>query len=366
MGARSLRVCVVLTARPSWAKLSPVCKALSAIDIDLQIVCCASALLERFGNVSAVVEREYPIAERVFSVYEGSTLETSAIEVGALQSALAHTYARLRPDLVVVCADRREILAAAAAARMQEIKILHLQGGECSGSVDDDIRDAVTQLADYHCVATKCAAMRVYGLTGRHDRITVTGCPSIDIAHQAQSEPSVTVEELGGAGRPTRLLDRRFLVWLQHPVTSEVADASFQMYETFRGIHELTTVALWPGEDAGADAMSKVLRGLQDEVHTVRNLPPSRFLKLLTQASCLVGNSSAGIREASYLGVPVVNIGSRQHGRERAKNVIDVPHDAAAIHEAVACQIGHGLYPSSSLYGRGDAGQRIAEVIRGI
>jgi UDP-N-acetylglucosamine 2-epimerase len=122
---------------------------------------------------------------------------------------------------------------------------------------------------------------------------------------------------------------------------------------------------LWPGQDAGAGIASKALRAWQGRVHTVRSLPPSRFLRLLTQAACLIGNSSAGIREASYLGVPVVNIGTRQHGRERGPNVIDVPHDAVKIANALSWQIAHGPYPSSSLYGKGNAGQRIAEVLVG-
>ncbi len=188
------------------------------------------------------------------------------------------------------------------------------------------------------------------------------------MAHEALSQPPVTVEELGGAGRPTRLQEQRFLVWLQHPVTDEADHAAEQMGATFAAIQDFATVAIWPGQDAGSDAMAKVLRQLQGEVHTVRNLPPVRFLRLLLQATCLVGNSSAGIREASYLGVPVVNVGLRQHGRERGPNVIDVPDalDVGAIRAAVEHQIMAGFYPRSTLYGRGDSGSQIAEVIVGV
>ncbi len=359
-----MRACVVLTARPSWAKLEPVCRALRGRGVDLPIVVCASALLERYGNVCATVEREYSVAEKVYSVYEGATLETGAIEAGALQSALARTYARLKPDVVVVCADRHEVLAAAAAARMLEIRLLHMQGGELSGSVDNDIRDAITQLADIHCVATERAKWRVYGLTGS-DQIHNTGCPSLDLAKQALSDPPVTAEELGGAGAA---IDgaRQFVIVLQHPVTDEMAQAGKQMAATLAALDDLPqqVVCYWPGEDAGADAMSKVIR-THPGLHTVRSLPPARFLRLLTQCACLVGNSSAGIREASYMGVPVVNIGSRQHGRERGPNVVDVGYDSTQIGQAIQRQIAHGRYPSSSLYGRGDAGERIADVICG-
>lgn len=362
-----MRVCVVVTARASWAKLEPICRALLVdTTIELQIVTCASALLERYGNVSSVIERDYAITERVYSVVEGATLETSAIEAGQLQVALARTFSRLKPDLVVLCADRHEILAVAGAARMTETKILHCQGGEVTGSVDDDIRNAVTQLADYHCVCTKRAAMRVYALTGQMDRIHWTGCPSIDLAKEALNDPPVTTEELGGAGAAIDL-SQPFAIVLQHPVTSEVDAAWNQMEMTLAGVSTtgLQGLVFWPGEDAGAEIMSKVIRLYQERFHTVRSLPPRRFLKLLMQAAVVAGNSSAGIREASYLGVPVVNVGTRQQGRERAANVVDVSHDLIAIRREVRRLSGQ-RFPSSHLYGSGDAGPRTAEIIHGI
>lgn len=362
-GGILLRVCVVLTARASWAKLQTVCAALRQTT-DLQIVCAASAVLERYGNVSAVLEAQgFTIAERVYSVYEGANLVTSAKETGALFTALTDTYMRLRPDVVMVCADRHEILAAAGAAKYLHIPLAHLQGGETSGSVDNSVRDAVTQLSDYHFVCTERAKFRVVSLTGDFEHVWNFGCGSIDLAREALSDPPVTADELGGAGAPIDL-SRPFVVLLQHPVTSEADEAGTQMAVTLEAM-TAPTICFWPGEDAGAEAMSKQIR-LRPWLHTVRSLPPRRFLKLVTQAACLVGNSSAGIREASYLGVPVVNIGTRQHGRQRGPNVIDVPHEGAAIASAVHRQMAHGPYPSSTLYGSGDAGPQIASAIHAL
>jgi len=364
------KVCVVVTARPSWAKLEPVCRALQArADVELQIVACASALLERYGRVVDVIAAQgYPIAEQVYSVYEGATLETSARETGALCTALAGTFARLRPDVVLVMADRHEVLGAAQAAAYSHLLLAHCQGGERSGSVDDKVRDSITALADLHFPCTEGAGFRVYSLTGAWDRIQVTGCPSIDVAREAHGEPPVTAEELGGAGVPIDL-SRPFGVVLQHPVTSEADEAEAQMGATLHAADEsgLPCVVFWPGQDAGAEGVSKAIRVCQtqpgERFHTVRNLPPHRFLRFLTHASVLVGNSSAGIRESSYLGVPVIDIGSRQQGRERASNVVWCPHDAGRIAAAMARQIAHGRYPSSPLYGTGDAGPKIAEVL---
>ena len=366
-----MRVAVIVTARPSWAKLSSLCAALtSRPDVELQIIACASALLERYGNVSAVVEAQgFTITDRVWSVYEGENLLTSAKETGALLGELSSVLSRLRSDCVVVCADRHEVLAAAQAGAYLHVPVAHLQGGERSGSIDDKVRDAITQLADYHFVTTKRAAMRVYALTGAHDRIWALGCPSIDVAKHAMTDPPVTAEELGGAGAPIDLA-HSFLTVLQHPNTEEADDAGRQMQVTLEAAcaSNLQVLVLWPGQDAGQGPMAKQIRLRQEtgRIHTVRNLPPRRFLRLLTQARCLIGNSSAGIREASYLGTPVVNVGTRQHGRERGPNVIDVPYDLSSIKAAIEYQAQRGRYPSSALYGRGDAGERIAEVLSGL
>jgi len=367
------KICVVVTARPSWSKLEPVCRALKARpDVELQIVACASALLERYGRTDAVIESQgYEITERVWSTLEGANLLTSTQETGALLVGLAGALSRLRPDVVVGCADRHEVVAVAQAATYQHLRFAHLQGGEVSGSIDDKARDAITQLADIHFPATELAAFRVYNMTGSA-HVHHVGCPSVDVAKQAQDEPPVTVEELGGAGADISEYDEDTLhpgaIILQHPVTSEADQAYAQMRETLWAVACSKAIggpviALWPGQDAGAEGASKALREFQDRFHTVRNLPPNRFLRLLTQCAVLVGNSSAGIREASYLGVPVVNVGSRQFGRQRGPNVVDVPHDAEAISKAIQRQIAHGRYASSGIYGTGNAGQRIAEVL---
>jgi UDP-hydrolysing UDP-N-acetyl-D-glucosamine 2-epimerase len=270
---------------------------------------------------------------------------------------------------VVVCADRREVLAAAAAARMMEIETVHMQGGEKSGSVDDDVRDAITQLASVHCVATAQARHRVYGLTGDWTRIHQTGCPSIDLARQALSDVPVTLTELGGAGAPVAL-DQPFVVVLQHPTSDAVDEAGEQTIITLNALAgiDLPLVIFWPGQEPGAEAASKTIRMWQAQrpdlvIHTVRSLPPRRFLRLLTQAAVLVGNSSAGLREASYLGTPVVNIGTRQRCRERGQNVVTVPHKVLDISIAVRAQIAHGSYERSELYGDGTAGERIADIL---
>jgi len=367
-----MRVAVVVTARPSWAKLQTICEALrDTPGVELQIVACASALLERYGRVVDVITAQgFPIAAECWTVHEGENLVTSAKETGALISALSDHLRHLRPSCLVVCADRHEVLGAAQAGAYLHIPVVHIQGGEKTGSIDDKVRDSVTHLADMHFTCTEFARWRVYNLTGSQHVYNV-GCSSIDVAKRSMSEPPVTAEELGGAGTPIDLT-QPFGVILQHPVTNEADAAYQQMAITLEAAARvmLPWVVLWPGQDAGSAGISKAIRVWQDGVmptfHTVRNLPPTRFLRLVQQASVLVGNSSCGIRECSYLGVPVVNIGTRQHGRERATNVVDVPHETDRILAALQRQIAHGRYPSSTLYGSGDTGQKIAEVLSGL
>lgn len=359
-----MRIAVVCTARPSWSKLQTLCEALQARpEVELQIIACASALLERYGKVIDVIKAQgFTVTEEVWSTYEGATLETSAKETGALASQLASTLSRLSPNCVVVCADRHEVLGAAQAGSYLHLPVVHLQGGERTGSIDDRVRDSITALAEYHFVCTERAKYRVVGLTGAYNRVWNVGCPSIDLAKRALCEPPVTNEELGGTG-PAIDFTQPFVVLLQHPDTRYAENAHDEMVETLEACRGQQAIVFWPGQDAGMEGASKAIRERGGLFRTVRNLPPARYLRLLGQAACLIGNSSSGIRESAFLGTPVVNVGLRQWGRERAANVLDGPHDREWIQEAIRAQMACGRYPRSGLYGQGNAGERIAEVL---
>ena len=195
--------------------------------------------------------------------------------------------------------------------------------------------------------------------------VYLTGCPSIDIAGGVEEDDPVTLDELGGHGDPIDF-DRPFLVVLQHSDTRVGSNAA-DMYATLTACEATgyPIICFWPGEDADAEAASKQMRQFQPATpfRTVRNLSPERFLKLLTQAACLVGNSSVGIRECAFLGVPVVNVGLRQELRERAANVIDLPtFDIRAMQYAIMQQVQRKCV-SSPLYGLPGAGDQVAEAI---
>jgi len=204
------------------------------------------------------------------------------------------------------------------------------------------------------------------------DTVIVTGCPSIDIAHDVAASPALDFdpfEKYGGVG-PKADLSKGYLVVMQHPVTTEYEDARAQVDETLYAVKEfeLPVLWFWPNVDAGSDGTSKGIRmfrerGHPENLHLFRNMFPEDFLRLLANSTVIVGNSSVAIRECSFLGVPAVNIGSRQQGRERGRNVIDVDYDRAAISGAVREHIRRGKAPVDHLYGDGRAGARIANCL---
>jgi UDP-hydrolysing UDP-N-acetyl-D-glucosamine 2-epimerase len=366
------RVAVVLTARASWAKLETVVRELVERDTYPIIYACGAALLPQYGEVVRQVRARYPelVVVEVWSQMAGNAPVAAAKSAGALVGELAALWTTHRPDVAVVMADRYEVLAAAQAAAYLNIPLVHIQGGERSGNIDDKVRDAITHLADVHCVTTPRAAARVYGMTGVYHAIHRTGCPSIDLAKAALYEPWVTAKELSGAGDPVDPLEP-FTLMLLHPDTTQWQQ-SYTLATTVLYALRPPVLIQWPNSDPGHELVAKAIRVWMDKhqgegYRTIPNLAPTRFLRLLSQARVLVGNSSAGIREASYLGTPVVNVGNRQQGRERAANVLDVPgtEESEAVCAAWETQWQTATYGSSSLYGDGTAGARIAEVICG-
>jgi UDP-hydrolysing UDP-N-acetyl-D-glucosamine 2-epimerase len=370
----SRRICVVVTARPSYSRIRTALRAIEQHpDLELQLVVAASALLDRYGNAVQAIERDgFPIAARVYMVVEGENLVTSAKSTGLGLVELATVFDNLKPDAVVTIADRYETLANAVAASYMNIPVVHVQGGEVTGSIDEKVRHAVTKLSNLHLVSTQAAAERVKKLGEAPDTVVVTGCPSIDIAAEVAAQPALDFDPFvryGGVG-PNTDLSRGYLVVMQHPVTTEYEEARRQVEETLYAVTTMGLPALWfwPNVDAGSDGTSKGIRVFRerekpDNLHLFRNMYPEDFLRLLVHSTAIVGNSSVAIRECSFLGVPAVNIGTRQQGRERGANVIDVEHERAAIAGAIREHVARGRPKADHLYGDGDAGRRIADCL---
>ena len=368
------KICVVVTARPSYSRIRTALRAIEQHpQLELQLVVAASALLERYGNAIQAIERDgFAIKARVYMVVEGENLVTSAKSTGLGLVELATVFDNLSPDAVVTIADRYETLANAVAASYMNIPVVHVQGGEVTGSIDEKVRHAVTKLSNLHLVSTKVAAERVLKLGEEPDTVVVTGCPSIDIAAEVAAQPALDFDpfvKYGGVG-PQTDLSKGYLVVMQHPVTTEYEEARQQVDETLYAVTAIGLPVLWfwPNVDAGSDGTSKGIRVFRERekpenLHLFRNMFPEDFLRVLVHSTAIVGNSSVAIRECSFLGVPAVNIGSRQLGRERGNNVIDVPHDRTAIAAAISEHMRRGRPAADHLYGDGRAGERIADCL---
>ncbi len=368
------KVCVVITARPSYSRVKTVLGALrDCDDTELQLVVAASALLKRYGRTVQMIEEEgFPITARVFSVLEGEGPTAMARSTGLGLLDLSTVLDNLQPDVVVTNGDRYETLATAVATSYMNIPLAHIQGGEVTGSIDEKVRHAVTKLSDLHFVATMGAARRVEQMGEDPSAVFCTGCPGIDLVAEILDSPQLDFdpfEKYGGVGTFPDL-SRGYLVVMQHPVTTEYQEARQQVLETLKAVHHLQLPALWfwPNVDAGSDGTSAGIRRFREQenpenLHFFKNMIPRDFLRLLSNARCLVGNSSVGIREGAFLGVPVVNVGTRQMGRERGQNVVDVDHNHRAIEEAIVRQVAHGPYEQDHLYGDGQSGERIGYLL---
>ncbi len=372
------KIAVVITARPSYSRVKTVLEAIkNHPNLELQLIIAASALLDRYGSAINYIEKDgFHISAKVFNVLEGENLTAAAKTTGIGILELSTVFDNLKPDVVVTVADRFETMATAIAASYMNIPLAHIQGGEVTGNIDEKVRHSITKLADYHFVASENAKERVIKLGENPDFVFNTGCPSIDLAKQVKENsknlPFNPYDKYGGVGAQPNL-ENGYLVVMQHPVTNEYQDSRKHIEATLQAVYELDkpTLWFWPNVDAGADGTSTGIRAYREShqlpnVHFFKNMEGKDFLHLLNHADCLIGNSSVGIRECAYLGVPVVNIGSRQNRRDRGENVVDTIYEVEAIKKAIAERVANKSKFASDVYGGGDAGQQIANLLQSL
>ncbi|HEV7380488.1 MAG TPA: UDP-N-acetylglucosamine 2-epimerase [Dyadobacter sp.] len=367
-------ICVVITARASYSRVKTVLTAiLEHPDFVLTLVVTGSALSEKFGSVEhQIISDGFLIHARFSNVLESCSESDSAKTVALAMIDLSTYFSIHKPDFVLTIADRFETTATAFTALSMNIPLIHLQGGEVSGNIDDKVRNAITQFADIHFVATENAKQRVLQMGVNPEKVFNTGCPSVDIVFDVLQNPMLDFDPFSKYGGVGNSFDHTngYLIVMQHSVTNEYLSAGEQIKQTFQAIEKQNLPAFWfwPNADPGTDAIAKQMRSYRERnpctpVHFFRNMAPADFLKLLKNTKCLVGNSSVGIRESAAMGVPVVNIGNRQMGRERSANVTDTSHQADSILEAIQKQVNHGPYKPDYLYGQGDAGARIVDIL---
>lgn len=369
------KICVLIGSRANYSSIKSAMRAIAAHpDLELQLVVGASALLDRFGSVIDVIEADGFTADaKVAMIVEGETPATMAKSTGLGLLELPTVFDRLRPSVVISVGDRFETMATAVAASYMNIPVAHTMGGEISGTIDESIRHAVTKLAHVHFPANTQAAERIVRMGEDPRTVHVVGCPRVDlVAEIIRINGHVDTGDWldrDGAGAHIAL-DEPFLLVSQHPVTTEYGEGEQQINETLAALDELRipAIMLWPNADAGSEDIARGMRKFRerhrpDYIRFYKNFPIETYVRLMNSCACAIGNSSAPLREGAFIGVPTVNIGTRQCGRDRGSNVTDVGYDRTLIVDAVKRQITHGPYPSDQLYGDGEAGPRIAGVL---
>ncbi|CAJ1052741.1 bifunctional UDP-N-acetylglucosamine 2-epimerase/N-acetylmannosamine kinase-like isoform X1 [Xyrichtys novacula] len=368
---KKLKVCVATCNRADYSKLAPIMFGIKSHpdEFELEVVVLGSHLIDDYGNTYRMIEQdEFDITSKIHSIVRGEDEAAMVESVGLALVKLPDILQRLRPDVLIIHGDRFDTLAVATAAALMNIRILHVEGGEVSGTIDDSIRHAISKLAHYHACCTRTAEQHLIAMCEDHSRILLAGCPSYDkllSTHRRDDYMDVIRSWLGD-----KVQDHDYIVALQHPVTTDIQH-SIKIYGLMLDAlisFNKKTLILFPNVDAGSKEMVRVLRKKGIEQHpnfrAVKHIPFKEFIQLVCHAGCMIGNSSCGVREAGAFGTPVVNVGSRQTGRETGENVLHV-RDADTqdkICHALQLQFGK-RYPCSKVYGDGNAVPRILKFL---
>lgn len=369
------KVCVVVGSRANYSSIKSAMRAVQQHpELKLQVVVAASALLDRFGRVVNLIEKDgFTPDARLYMLLEGETPATMAKSTGMGLIELPTIFEQLQPDVVLTVGDRFETMATTLAAAYMNIPLAHTMGGEVSGTIDESIRHAVTKFAHIHFPACSDAQQRIIRLGERPEDVHLVGCPRIDLVKEIldQDDESLDAAKIFADGvGGTFDLNQPFLLVSQHPVTTEYGGGEQQINATLQAAAQMRMpcIVLWPNADAGSDDIARGMRKFREhnddsQIHFFKNLPIATYIRLMRRTACLVGNSSSAIREGAFIGTPAVNIGSRQTMRQRGSNVSDVDHDIGQIADAVREKILHGRYAMEPIYGDGRSGPRIADIL---
>ena len=336
-------------------------------DPNLEVSICVTGmhLLSRYGSTVNDIEASgIPIRARVPVDLDGTGGAMIARAIGHVTIGITTALEADPPDLIMVLGDRGEMLAAAVAGLHLNVPVVHLHGGERSGTLDEPVRHAISKLAHYHFVATEGSRERLLHMGEQPNRVVVVGAPGLDgLAELVEmSRKQLFRRERFDAGRATALV-------VFHPVHQEAQDAGAQMIEVMEAVlsEGLQVLCLRPNADAGGAIIESALADYErhPDVRVRVHLPRNVYVSWMAAVDALIGNSSSGIIEAASLQVPVVNIGSRQMLRERNSNVVDVANERAAIREGIRRALSlRG--PWTNVYGDGHASGRIVAALKAL
>jgi UDP-hydrolysing UDP-N-acetyl-D-glucosamine 2-epimerase len=367
--SRKRRIGVITTSRADYSHLYWPLRELSAHpQVELAVFALGAHLSPEFGSTLKEIERDgFPIQARIECLLSSDTDTGMAKTIGLAILGLADALTAWRPDILLLIADRYEMLAPASVALAMRIPIAHIEGGEISqGAIDDQVRNAITKLAHIHFTSTPTARRRVIAMGEEPGRVHHAGAPSLDHLSRSQLLDRAALEsKLGIKLTSPTILAAWHPVTILHDPNAE-ADALFASLAEAPG----QVIFVYPNSDAGSHALierTRTLAATRTHTHVFINLDAVTYWSLLGQVDCMIGNSSSGIMEAASFALPVVNVGIRQQGRERAGNIIDVaaetPAILAAIRRALNPEFRASLRGMTNPYGDGTAAKTIADLL---
>jgi UDP-hydrolysing UDP-N-acetyl-D-glucosamine 2-epimerase len=366
------RIAVVTTSRADYSHLYwPLRELAVHPGVELGVIALGPHLSPEFGSTISEIEREgFPIKARIECLLSSDTDTGMAKTIGIAILSLADTLSAWRPDLMLLIADRYEMMAPACAALALRIPVAHIEGGEVTqGAIDDQVRNALTKLAHIHFTSTETARRRVIALGEEAWRVHHAGAPSLDHLRRSNLLSRTALEK-----RLSLQLASPVILAAWHPVTilrntNAEADAFFTALGQVPG----QLIFVYPNADAGSHALierTRVLAAMRPDTHIFVNLDAVTYWSLLGQVDALIGNSSSGIMEAASFALPVVNVGMRQQGRERPRNILDVPADTvqitSALKRALTSTFRKKLHGMANPYGNGAAAKTIATILTSV
>ncbi|MFL2661219.1 MAG: UDP-N-acetylglucosamine 2-epimerase [Alphaproteobacteria bacterium] len=371
------RICVVIGSRANYSSIKSLLVELKKDDFfQLQIVVGFSALIENYGKVSDLIERDgFKIDSYIYAHLDGdhNTMMAKTTGLGIIE--LSSAFEKLKPDLVFTIGDRFETLATAISAAYMNIPLAHTMGGEVSGNLDESVRHAITKLAHIHFPASKESYDRIIRLGEDRKYVCLSGCPRIDLIKliSDKNEFNPGKESITAGVGDNIDIDKEFSIVLYHPVTSENDETYNQMNIILECLIEFDfqSIILWPNADFGTNKIAKSIRKFRERekmrgIRFFKNFKFEDYIKLLNITKCLIGNSSSGIRDCGFIGTPVVNIGSRQNSRERSKNVFNVKFEKKEIINAIIKQSKREKFKPSNIYGDGKAAIKIINFLKNL
>ena len=329
-------ICVQTGTRAEYGLLKQIINRIqNNSNLKLQLLVIGMHLSKEFGYTIQEIEKDgFHIDIKINTLNKSDTGKGMAEYIGESIIQIAKALEQLKPDIYLVLGDRSETLAGTIAASCINIPVAHIHGGEISGSVDESFRHAITKLAHLHFTATEQSKKRIIIMGEDPSRIFVVGAPGLENISHTLKKKKIIAEKIGLDLRPPILLV------IQHPVVTEIVEAEQQIIETLEAIVKLQyqTILIYPNADPGGRRMIQVIEQYSKKypfIKTYKSLPRDDYLTLLSTVSVMIGNSSSGIIEAPSFNLPVINIGTRQKGRERANNIIDVGYNKQQIEKAI-------------------------------